>query len=64
MRALLDILTDEKTILEERDMIYELVLRADNSEEDEFLRDKLNEKNAKLQKVRTELREYLTQLNK
>lgn len=62
MRALLDILTDEKKILEERDMIYELVLRADNSEEDEFLRDKLDDKNMKLQKVRTELREYLTQL--
>lgn len=64
MRAMLDILTDEKSIIEERDMIYELVLRADSPEEDDFLRDKLNEKNTQLEKVRTELRGYLSQLNK
>lgn len=64
MRAMFDILTDEKLIIEERDMIYELVLRADSPEEDDFLRDKLNEKNTQLEKVRTELREYLSQLNK
>ena len=59
VRPLLDILTDEKTLVEERDLIYDLILRAADLEEDEFMRDKLDDKNNRLKQVRAELREYL-----